>query len=66
MGDVGEEPPSERKAKMKEIENIDFLYVFVNMAYEPIFWVVLFFGVGLGFMGVSYFDKSGRKPPDGV
>jgi len=51
---------------MKDIESIDFMYVFVNMVYEPWFWVVTFFAVGFGLMAISYFDKSGRKPPDGI
>ncbi len=53
-------------ASMKDIESIDFMYVFVNMVYEPWFWVVTFFAVGFGLMAISYFDKSGRKPPDGI
>lgn len=51
---------------MKNVESIDFMYVFVNMVYEPWFWVILFFGVGLGFMGMSYLNKPNKPPNDGV
>jgi len=45
------------QASMKDIENIDFVYVFVNMLYEPMVWLILFFGVILGYLFMNCLNK---------
>lgn len=46
------------------MQSVDFTYILVNMVYEPYFWVILFFVVGVPVLvGLSYWTSKKNNPP---